>query len=150
MVAADCPFSVAQDYATDYLRAAETGGQGSAIRLRWPIPLPRLERHVAVTFGLHFDVTEGGRSHDEIRFHWESGSRLLPDFKGTLRFRINGGGTQIVLEGAYVAPLGTFGRAFDRIIGSHVARSTLHDLGERIARYLAARQQSWLHDVSHG
>jgi hypothetical protein len=139
---ANCPFSIAQEYATEYLRAAEAGCPQAAIRLRWPVPA--LQHRVAMTFGRHLDIAEEGRRHDELRLSWRSGSRLLPDFRGTLRFRIDRENTLVLLEGSYVAPLGFVGRLFDAVVGGRIARASLSDLANRIAAYLSARQQAWL------
>jgi hypothetical protein len=142
---ADCSFSIAAEYATEYLRCAEAGGPESVISVPWslPLPLPLPGRHVALTFGLHEDVLEDGRSHDEVRFRWRSGSRFLPDFHGALRFRIEASRTRVLLEGSYDAPLGTLGRLFDRAFGRRIARATLQEVAERIAHHLGERERDW-------
>ena len=140
---AACAFSIAQEYATEYLQAAGRGGPEGLIRATWPFPLPALQHRVALTYGLHLDVLEGGRAHDEVRFVWKSGSVLLPDFRGTLRFRIANRATGITLEGSYATPLGVAGRIFNRLVGAHIARASLQDLADRIAAYLGEREQAW-------
>lgn len=142
---ADCPFSIAQDYAAEYLQAAEAGGPEATIHA---LPLPILAHRVALRFGLHFDVTDGGRRHDEIRFFWTSGSPLLPDFRGTLRFRIVGLQTEVLLDGSYIVPFGALGHAFDAVAGRVIAKGSLDDLARRIARALAARQAAWKADFT--
>jgi hypothetical protein len=137
---ADCPFSIAQEYATEYLEAAERGGSESTIHA---LMLPGIGYRVGLHFGLHFGVTEGHRQHDEIRFFWTSGSPLLPDFRGTLRFRIIDRQTQVIVEGSYVVPFGAIGRAFDAAVGRAIARGSLNDLARRIARTLAQHQAAW-------
>jgi hypothetical protein len=138
---ADCPPVIAEDHAVDFLHAAEAGGSAFAIRLPW---LPWVRHRVDIAFGLHFDLIEHGRPHDEIRIRWSSGSALLPDFRGTIRFRSAGEKTSVLLDGSYVAPLGIFGAAFDRLAGREIARASLTDLAVRIAGYLTRCQQSWL------
>lgn len=113
------------------------------IRAPWPLPFPSLRHRVALTYGLHLDMLEGGRAHDEVRFIWKSHSVLLPDFRGTLRFRIANRATDITLDGSYVSPLGVAGRIFDRLIGERIARASLHDLADRIAAYLSERERAW-------
>ena len=140
---AHCPFSIADEYATEYLRQAEAGGPESTIRVPWQLPLPAPRHRVAISFGIHRDVVEPGRGHDEVRFWWTSGSRFLPDFRGTMRFRIDGGGTRILVEGEYTVPFGLPGRWFDLAIGRHMARASLQELADRVARYLEERQRSW-------
>jgi hypothetical protein len=138
-----CPFSVADTYAADYLRRAEGGSEASEIRV--PIRfLPLVIRQrVAVTFGLHVDIVEAGRKHDEIRVRWTTGTGLLPDFHGTIRFRVDGLGTNVIVEGSYRAPFGGLGRVFDELIGRHIARAGIRDLTRRLARHLEAREREW-------
>jgi hypothetical protein len=145
---AACPFSIAQEYAIDYLRRAEGGSKEAEIHV--PIRLlPALVRHrVAVTFGLHIDVAEAGRPHDEIRMRWTAGTPLLPDFRGTLRFRIAGQGTDVFVEGRYRVPFGRLGRLFDRLIGCHIARASLGDLARRLADALESNERAWRARVS--
>jgi hypothetical protein len=143
---AACAFSIADEYAADYLRDAERGGAAAGVRVPWSLPFPAPQHRVALTFGLHRDVTDGGRSHDEIRFHWNSNSQLLPDFRGTLQFRIDGDQTRILLDGTYLAPLGALGRFFDLIAGRRIARTSLQDVADRIAADLSERERTWRRD----
>jgi hypothetical protein len=140
---ADCSFSIAEEYATEYLRNAERGGPEAAIRVPWGLPFPAPGRRVTLTFGLHEDVLEDGRRHDEVRFRWRSGSPWLPDFHGTLRFRIEALRTRVLLEGSYDAPLGVAGRIFDRLIGGRLAHASLQEVATRIARHLSDRERDW-------
>jgi hypothetical protein len=144
---AACPFSIAQEYAVDYLRLAEAGKEEAEVRV--PIRfLPRLvRRRVALAFSLHLDVEEAGRGHDEIRVRWDSGTPLLPDFHGIVRFRIAGSGTLVLVEGSYRAPFGSPGRLFDHLIGRHIAWSSVGDLARRLAKYLETRERAWLTDA---
>lgn len=143
---ADCPFSVADEYAKEYLERAEAGGREAAVRGPWP-RLP-FSRRVRFGFSLHLDVTEGGRRHDEIRFHWASGTRLLPDFHGTLAFRIEQSRTRIIVSGDYRVPLGAFGRWFDRRLGRRIAYASVRNFAERLAADLEARERAWRTRVS--
>jgi hypothetical protein len=141
---AKCPFSVAQDYATDYLRRAQAGSSEAQIRVPLGFLPAALHRRVAITFGLHFDVVEAGRAHDEIRVRWTAGTPVLPDFRGTLRFRIaSGTSTTITLDGTYRVPFGQLGAWFDRLAGSRIAQSSAADLTARIARALERDQRDW-------
>jgi hypothetical protein len=140
---ADCSFAIAAEYATEYMRNAEAGGPEASIRLPWSLPFPPLGRRVTLTFGLYEDVVEGGRPHDEMRFRWQSGTRWLPDFHGTLRLRIEELRTRVALEGSYAAPLGAPGRVFDRFAGRHIAHATLQEVANRIARYLSRSEDAW-------
>jgi hypothetical protein len=140
---AECSFSIAEEYATEYLRSAEAGGPEAAVRFPWALPLPPPGRRVALTFGLHEDVLEGGRRHDEVRLRWKSGSQLLPDFHGTLRFRIEAARTRVLLEGSYDVPLGVLGRLFDRVAGRRIARASLQEVADHIALHLTQCERAW-------
>lgn len=137
---AACPFSIAETYAVQYLGHAEAGAE-----IRVPLAfLPIVvARRVALTFGMHMDVVETGRAHDEIRLHWTTGTPLLPDFRGTVRFRIDGSGTVVLVEGSYRAPFGVLGRAFDALAGRHIAAASVRDLTRRLADHLEAREREW-------
>jgi hypothetical protein len=134
---ADCPFSVAQSYAEEFLAAAERGEPEAIVRAG--------PAHLAVRFGFEArtDVLERGRIHDEIAVHWTAHSPLLPDFAGTLRFRIAGTRTRFILEGTYVPPGGVFGALFDRVAGRRIAQATAVDLVTQIAARAAAREAAW-------
>ena len=140
---AACPYSVAQDYAIDYLRRAEAGMDEAEIRVPVAFWAGLIRRHVTISFGLHYDVVEAGRPHDEIRLRWTTGTPLLPDFRGTVRFRIAGKGTDVLIDGSYHVPLGAFGRIFDRFAGRHLAVASLGDLAQRIAQSLTSTEHDW-------
>jgi hypothetical protein len=138
-----CPFSIADDYAARFLAAAQRGGPETFVRAPLAHMIPALRRKVRISFGRSTDAVEPGRAHDEIRLHWLAGSSMLPDFRGTLRFRIDGSGTRIMLDGAYRPPLGPLGMAFDRIVGRWIARATLDDFAKRIATFLEDEERNW-------
>jgi len=132
-----CPFSMAEEYAGEFLRAAEGHGPEASIGRS------RLRRDVTLSFGIQTDVAEDGRVHDELRVQWASGSRLLPDFNGSIRFRIDGERTRVLVDGTYAPPFGAFGTAFDRIAGRTIARASVQDLADRIAEHLTRREAGW-------
>lgn len=138
-----CPFSIAQEYAVAYLKAAEAGGPEARIGISWPKPLPVLRRRVWFSFGLALDVAEAGRLHDEIRLRWNGGSALFPNFRGTVRFRIAGAGTIVLFDGTYEPPLRIAGLCFDRVIGRWIAKRTLQDLARRICDESERRERDW-------
>ncbi|HZW53942.1 MAG TPA: hypothetical protein VFF00_07900 [Candidatus Elarobacter sp.] len=133
----DCPFSVAHEYASDYLRDAERGGDGAVLRAG---PFWRV---VAVGFGSRSDTVDQGRPNEEIVLRWNARTRLLPDFAGTLRFRIDAGSARLLLDGTYVPPGGVAGALFDRILGNRIADATARDLLERIGNELTERERTW-------
>jgi hypothetical protein len=140
---AACPYSIAQEYAVEYLRRAEAGQDEAQIRVPIAFLPGFVRRRVAVTFGLHYDLADAGRPHDEIRLRWTAGTPCLPDFRGTLRFRIAGTETDLLVEGSYRIPFGKVGRIFDNLAGRHIARSSLSDLTRRIAAALGTSERDW-------
>lgn len=137
----DCPFSFAIDEAKLIFPLLEVPAGGVRLPYRvGPLRLRRgaLARPVTVRFRRQRDVTEPGRSHDEIAFDWDAQSRWLPNFHGVLRFRIEFSQTRVILQGAYVPPFGGFGALFDRIIGHDLAVTSGDDLVRRLARGLEA------------
>jgi len=128
-VLADCPFSVAQDYATDYLRRAEAD----------------------FSFVVRNDTNERGRSHDELFVQWADRAPLLPRLliNGTLRFQIAGSRTRLVLDASYVPPGAVLGRIFDAVVGHRVAVKMCRDLVRRIAGELTERERAWRPNRPH-
>ncbi|GAC1582296.1 MAG: hypothetical protein NVS3B7_17660 [Candidatus Elarobacter sp.] len=141
---AGCPFSVAQEYAEDYLRDAELGSEG-AVLFAGP-----LARRVHFRFGRRSDVVEEGRPHDEIVLRWFAKSPLLPDFVGTLRMRIANHRTLLVLDGRYATPAGPLGAICDRVIAKRIARATAHDFLRRVADALGLREHRWRAETERG
>jgi hypothetical protein len=139
----DCPFSIAQEYAEVYLKKAEAGGVESFVRvpLAWPFSLAR---RVALSFTRASDLTEPGRAHDQLVLRWASGVALLPNFRGTVRFRVDGRRTTVRIDGTYNPPLGKVGAALDRFVGKRIARRSVGDLLSRIVRSLERQQLEWL------
>jgi hypothetical protein len=140
---AECPFSIAAEYAQEYLRNAEAGGLESLVRVPWFRWFPAFTHRVRMSFGLHTDLTEPGRRHDEIHLGWSSGTWFLPNFRGSVFFRIERKRTRIIVAGNYDAPLGVLGRCFDSVIGKRIARASLQDLGDRLATFLDLRETTW-------
>lgn len=134
----DCPFSIAEEYAVQYLKQAEAGGSSAILHV-----FPAIARRVSMSFGLAIDVLESGRQHNEIHLRWESGSPLFPDFCGTVRFRIARAQTVVIVDGSFEAPSGRFGALFDRIAGRWIAERTLDDLVRRVSRYLEQKEDEW-------
>lgn len=140
-----CPFSVAHEYAEEYLKDAER-----EIEIRVPLrdfvrSLPgQAHKPVKLVFALHPDETESGRGHDAMLIEWRAGTRLFPDFHGTLRLRIESvQTTRLTFEGAYRPPLGRFGIVFDALLGRRIARASMSDLLERIGDALEAREAAF-------
>jgi hypothetical protein len=144
-----CPFSVAHEYAAEFFREAETSGIEVHVPLRdFFVGLRgRVRRPVKLVFAHHPDETEGGRGHDALMVEWTAGTRLLPDFHGTVRLRIaTVDTTNITLEGAWRPPFGLVGRAFNAVIGRRIAKATMRDLLDRLAEALERREQTFRHE----
>ena len=146
------PFSLAHDFAEDYFRDAER-----YVDLRVPLRDlfwalgGRLHRPVRLVFALHPDEAEGGRLHDAMLIEWNAGTRLFPQFHGTLRLRIASvDDTLLTLEGAYRPPLGMAGLVFDRLAGRRIARSTMRDLLGRLAVRMEHRAAEARAEVERG
>jgi hypothetical protein len=144
----NCPFSVAAEYAAKHLRGFE---EPTAEPIRVPLvalglPLPgALRRRVRFSFKVQYDaIGTLRRQSDEILFRWRAGSFWLPDFGGTLRFRIASyRETLLVLEGTYVPPFGIAGRAFDELFGREIAATTAEDLLARVGAGLEADERAF-------
>ncbi len=93
---------------------------------------PRLGRRVAVRVGAPVRLP----SKTLLPFTWRptSGNGLLPDLDGDLELGALGPGhTQVALSARYRPPLGTVGRAVDRVLLHRVAEATVKDFLDRIA-----------------
>jgi hypothetical protein len=135
---ADCPISVASAYAEAFLQRAEHGGD-EAIVVAGP-----LRRRTRLTFGIASDAAQAERGSDDVLIRWYARTRWLPDFSGTLSFRIASiVTTTVVLNGSYRVPGGFAGFVFDEIAGGRIAHATAHDFVVRIARDLELRETAW-------
>jgi hypothetical protein len=145
---ASCPFSIAANYAATHLSDYKAPRR-EPIRVplaRLGLPLRgALARRVAFSFGIHTHTIAASRRDDEeIYFTWQAGSRWLPDFRGTLRFRIASyRETPLKLEGTYDPPFGAFGALFDAVIGHHIAMATAEDLLSRVTEALETSERSF-------
>jgi hypothetical protein len=137
----DCPFSFALQSAPLIFPILESPAAGVRIPFQeLGLPFPgALMHHVVTRFHREEDVTESGRSHDEVDFDWNARSRWLPDFCGVLRFRIESLKTRVIMDGKYVPPLGRLGSIFDSLVGHRLARATATDLLDRLGGELEAR-----------
>jgi hypothetical protein len=139
-----CPFSIAQEYAQQYLQRSETGGRNPLVVYPFALPFFSFRRSVAMSFSVASDETEPGRAHDRVLVRWNSGFGLLPDFSGTIRFRPDRAGTLVMIDGSYKPPFGRPGAVFDRLIGKWIATNTISDLLRRITSSLEEQQRVWL------
>jgi hypothetical protein len=96
---------------------------------------PRLGRRVTVSVGTPARLP----SKTLLPFTWQptSGNGMLPDLDGDIELGALGPGrTQLALSARYRPPLGTLGRAADRVLLHRVAEATVKDFLDRIAAAL--------------
>ena len=132
---ADCPFSVAQDYATDFLRD----------RLRTAIGM-RVGRCRLMPgrawISARPDFTDRGKPHDELVLRWFPTIPLLPSVEIVIRFRIAWLTTRLAID-MYLtrgdAPLRRFG-AWLFIV---MMRLVVGRLLTQLARYLKERESAY-------
>jgi hypothetical protein len=109
--------------------------------LKAALPLLKgaLEKNVLVSYR---------KGQDPLRFdepwlvHWTpQGGGPYPDFDGELTVRADESYRRAVLElrGEYKPPLGTFGQAFDLVLGAKIAARTARALLQEIARVMEER-----------
>jgi len=144
---ADCPSAAALDYANAFFLQHE-GDKAAEVRLSlraFGLPFPdALAHRVRFRFTLHEELTEEGRTREEIAFSWNAGTRWLPNFHGTLRVRIAPQvRTKLLIEGWYVPPFGFFGMLFDRSIGRKFAQNTVESLLDQIAERMETEQRAF-------
>ncbi|HEX6677243.1 MAG TPA: SRPBCC family protein [Actinomycetes bacterium] len=101
---------------------------------------PHLGRRVAVSVGPPLRYP----SKTLLPFTWRpaSGTGLLPDLDGDIELGPLGPGhTQLAISGRYRPPLGSLGRAADRVLLHRVAEATVKDFLDRVAAALARPPQ---------
>ena len=139
-----CPYIRAREYLRDSLEAAVDGKTVQSLPLTAPLAFVpgTLEKNVLVRYErgkdpLHFD--------EPWDVYWTpEGGGPYPDFAGTLTVRADESYRAAVLElqGDYVPPFGTVGRAFDMVLGAKIASATAKDLLRQIARVMEERYLS--------
>jgi len=142
---ANCPFSVAAEYAVNFLKSGSPDPNQFTVRLPFSafgLPLRgALQRAVTLSFGVHYEVGYGARGIDEIRFSWRARSRALPDLVGVLHLSIaTHATTGVVLTGTYEPPFGPLGALFDAAIGKRFAAATADDFVARVCNSLETEE----------
>lgn len=139
---ADCPPSIALEYATQFLRHFETGDLDAVVRF------PRFGwifgRRVQLRFGIYIDDTDVRLGREAIHFRWCASSKWLPDFAGAIHFPIvSPSRTLLIVEGTYTPPFGSSRRVFDLLFGHAIARETARDLLGRLAAAIEAAERAY-------
>lgn len=99
---------------------------------------------------LELPRAEGDMVTTPISWHPVAHERMLPSFDGELVLRSCGAGrTEMSLRGAYLVPLGPIGRFGDGVAGRRIARRSITDLLDRIARNLDEEVDRRLQSIPH-
>ncbi|HET9392452.1 MAG TPA: hypothetical protein VFO29_02845 [Candidatus Rubrimentiphilum sp.] len=131
----NCPYVRAREY----LHGALQGVVDNQRTVTLTLKAGTLEKPVLVTYE---------RGEDPMRFdepwlvHWTpKDGGPYPDFDGEIIVRADESYRSAILElrGEYTPPLGTFGQAFDLLVGSRIAAATARTLLEQIARIMETR-----------
>jgi hypothetical protein len=136
-----CPYVRARGYLHEAIEGSIHKAGATMLPLKASLPLLKgtIEKNVVVRYG---------KGEDPLRFdepwlvHWTpEGGGPYPDFNGELTVRADESYRRAVLElrGEYKPPLGTFGQAFDLVLGAKIAARTARALLEEIARGMEER-----------
>jgi hypothetical protein len=139
-----CPYVRARAYLHESIQGSMRHGGASVLPLKASLPLLKgtLEKNVLVSYS---------KGQDPLRFdepwlvHWTpEGGGPYPDFDGELTVRADESYRRAVLElrGEYKPPLGSFGQAFDLVIGAKIAARTARALLQEIAHSMEEYFQS--------
>lgn len=137
----NCPYVRAREYLHEAIEGAAQDGGAVTLPLKANLPLLKgaVEKDVLVSYS---------KGQDPLRFdepwlvHWTpEGGGPYPDFNGELTVRADESYRRAILElrGEYTPPLGTFGQAFDLILGAKIAAGTARTLLQGIARSMEER-----------
>lgn len=83
-------------------------------------------------------VSEEHRAHLALNWHADEHPEWFPELDAELRFRpVGDDATEVQLAGSYEPPLGVVGALGDRLIGHHLAESSLQEFLAGVTRRLA-------------
>lgn len=134
----------AQSALETYLEARQTPGGDVRVSLR--LDLERFGGSIAHDVLMHVgrkSIDDAGRALYPIS--WTPvPAGAYPDFDGTLRVfpADDARYSTLELRGAYEAPLGAVGAAFDAVVGKHVAEATLHAFAGELALRVSPEHSS--------
>jgi hypothetical protein len=78
-----------------------------------------------------------------LALSWDPEDQTVPRFSGTLSCAPKDAGvTTLILEGAYLPPLGVAGAAFDLVVGRKIAAATAHGLLEDLKQFIESDFQT--------
>lgn len=132
-----CPYSSARRH-LEIDMLSEVGRPGS-LRLRVPLAGAHVSKNVVVMITPSDDPMHMDQPW-HVRWTPEGGGPY-PDFDGELTVRADEdwNTAQLELRGVYIPPGGALGRAFDRVVGRHIASATAQSLLRSVADTLEAR-----------
>lgn len=133
---ADCPFCVAQEYATEFLLAELPA------LIRWRAGPLRAVVPGRAWVAARLDLTERGAPHDELLLRWRPLLPVLPELEIIVRFRIAWLKTALTLEVRSLHAAGGV-RAACAAMFDRVARAALADLLPRLSGYLEQRERDY-------
>jgi hypothetical protein len=140
----NCPYARARQILQDSIEGSMRKGSATTLPLKAALPLLKgsIEKNALVSYR---------KGEDPLKFdepwlvHWTpEGGGPYPDFDGTLTVRADESYRRAVLElrGEYKPPLGTFGQAFDLVIGAKIAAGTARALLAEIGTLMEEQFQA--------
>lgn len=94
-----------------------------------------LRKRVAVRFGKPRRV--GSEAEVELAWQPTTSGGLLPSFAGRLQVApVEPGVTRVTVSGSYQPPLGELGAQLDQVMLNRVAKATVRELAQQVAREL--------------
>jgi hypothetical protein len=139
-----CPAEAASAFIEPALRAI---CEGDVLTLRVPLEPTVPGRGFMLEHDVRFRIAhsrDASGLNDLVAITWDPDSAIpMPEFRGTITADWNADGTGFILEieGEYDPPGVLAGKSFDALVGSRIARTTMHDLLRRTARAIEALYQ---------
>lgn len=133
----NCPYVRAREYLHAALESVVKNHRTTTLSLKAGM----LEKPVIVSYERGVDPM---RFDEPWRVHWTpEGGGPYPDFDGEITVCADYSYRSAILElrGEYVPPLGTFGQAFDLLVGSRIAAATARTLLQQLAHVMETRYE---------
>ena len=141
---AECPFSIALEYATEFLREIRDS-QRRRFRGSWlRLPMPFVFHHDTLFYELKEDDLETGRAHDEIRLNWRTRSVFLTNLRAVIRVRIFVERTQLICDVEYDAPRGPLGQLLETCIFRPSVSNASAAFITQLTDHLGAAHRCWM------
>ena len=122
-----CPFSIAVELIERFHKATDH---------RFG-PFPLVQLRVECVLAETPDKTDPARIHEALVLEWRvRGPFPFPRLRALITVRPQSTATKIRVVGSYVPPFGAAGRAFDVLIGRHIARRTIERLLDAVNLFI--------------